>query len=137
MTQILNTFPSLLTYVLVAPLILRLVLGGIFFSAGYLKIFKYRERSIEMFQSAGFPKPVSFMWTIALLELLGGFFLIIGMWTQISALIIAIISIGGLIIKMRHPGILHQTVDFYLFAIAIAISLMFSGAGFFSIDLPL
>lgn len=137
MMQILNTFPDLLTYALVAPFILRLVLGGIFLSAGYLKIFKYRERSVEMFKSAGFPKPVSFMWTIAILEFVCGFFLIVGLWTQISALIIALISIGGLIIKTRHPGILHQTIDFYLFAIAIAISLMFSGAGFFSIDLPL
>lgn len=137
MIHILSVFPSFLTYGLVAPLILRLVLGGIFLSAGYLKIFKHRDATISMFQSAKFPKPLFFMWLVAYTELVCGFFLVLGLWTQVSALLIAIISLGGLIIKLRNPGLLHQTTDFYIFALAIAISLMFSGAGFLSIDLPL
>ncbi|MFA6077994.1 MAG: DoxX family protein [Candidatus Paceibacterota bacterium] len=137
MIQLLSVFPSFLTYGLVAPLILRLVLGGIFLSAGYLKIFKHRESTISMFKSANFPKPLFFMWLVAYTELICGFFLILGLWTQVSALLIAIISLGGLIIKLRKPSLLRQTTDFYIFALAIAISLLFSGAGFFSIDLPL
>jgi putative oxidoreductase len=105
--------------------------------AGYLKIFKRRNSTISMFESANFPKPIFFMWLVALTEMIGGFFLIIGLWTQVSALLIAVISLGGLIIKLRNPDILRQTVDFYIFALVIAMSLMFSGPGFFSVDLPL
>lgn len=133
----LNTFPSLLTFGLAAPFILRVVLGIIFILAGYIKIFKKRGDSIHMFSEAAFPDPVFFFWLVATVEILGGLALVLGFGTQIAAILIGLISLGGLIIKIRKPELLRQTLDFYIFALVIAISLLFTGAGFWAFDLPL
>ena len=133
----LNAFPTLLTYGLAGALVLRIALGGIFLMAGYLKIFRRREATVSLFSDAGFPAPVFFAWFVGLTELLGGLALIAGFGTQIAAAVIALISLGGLIIKIRRPELLRQTADFYIFALAIALSLMLTGAGFLAFDLPL
>lgn len=133
----LNTFPSLLTFSLAAPFILRVVLGIIFILAGYIKIFKKRNDSVNMFSVAGFPVPVFFFWLVALVEVIAGAALVIGFGTQIAAILIGLITLGGLFIKIRKPELLRQPIDFYVFALAIAISLTLTGAGFWAFDMPL
>ena len=133
----LNAFPSLLAYGLLSSFILRLALGGIYLHAGYLKIFKRREATVGFFAQLNFPSPRFFMWLVGLTELVGSLFLIAGFGTQIVAILFAIISLGGLIIKVRRGDLLAQSVDFFIFALAISMALIFSGAGFLAVDLPL
>lgn len=133
----LNPFPFFLAYGLLAPFIIRVVLGLIFVLAGYLKIFKRREAALRIFAEVRFPAPAFFMWLVALIELAGGALLVAGLWTQVAAMAIALISLGGLIIKVRRSDLLPQTVDFYVLTLVMSLSLVLSGAGAFAMDLPL
>ena len=133
----LNTFPYLLTFGLVAPFIIRLALGAVFIHAGYLKIYKRREETTALFSGINFPSPVSFVWAISLIEILAGLALIAGFGTQIAAMLIFAVSLGGLVVKIRHSELLKQSIDFYIFALVMSLSLVFTGAGFFAFDLPL
>ncbi len=133
----LNTFPSLLTFGLIAPFIIRVVLALIFIHAGYLKIFKRRELAVSLFENLKFPAPAVFVWVISLVEILAGLSLLAGFGTQIAAIFIFVISLGGLVLKLRMDDLLKQSVEFYIFAMVMSLSLVFSGAGFFAVDLPL
>ncbi|MEK7614666.1 MAG: DoxX family protein [Patescibacteria group bacterium] len=133
----LNTFPSLLTFGLLAPFIIRVVLALVFIHAGYLKIFERRESTVSLFENLKFPAPAVFVWVISLAEIFAGLFLLAGFGTQIAAIFIFIISLGGFAVKVYRGELLKQSVDFYIFAMVMSLSLVFSGAGFFAVDLPL
>ena len=106
--DMLNPFPSLLDFAILAPLILRLALGVVVGSQGYKLL-------------AGKKLPAL---TLLVLSAL----VIIGLGTQIAALLILI----GYVITS-----LQQKTDKYLLIMASAASLLFLGAGPFSLDLPL
>lgn len=133
----LNTFPALLSFGLIAPFILRLALGGIFILSGYAKTFKKRDAFSFVFEELGLPTPFIFAWTFGLIELIGGTLLVVGFGTQAVAIIFSIITTLSLVIKVRRRDLLKQSMSFYIFALAISLSLIFSGAGFLAFDLPL
>ena len=133
----LNPFPSLLAFGLFAPFILRLALGGIFLHAGYLKLFKNRDVSRKMFSKIGLPFPGFFFWLVAIVELAGSLFILAGFETQIAAILLSLVSLGGLIVKTRHKELLPQSSDFYVLTLAISLALILFGAGKISFDLPL
>jgi putative oxidoreductase len=132
----LNTFPSLLTFGLLAPFILRLVLGIIFLYAGYMKITR-KDQTAHILSSLNYPNPKVTAWVLGLIQVVSSVALIVGFLTQIAAGIILIISLGGLIVKTRHGELIKQSIGFSLFAVAISASLIFTGAGFWAFDLPL
>ena len=133
----LNTFPLLLAYGLVAPFIIRITLGLLYLSAGYIKTFARRETCISMFRELGSTKPLFFVLTVGILELLGGVCLILGFKTQVAAIALSLLALGFLVIKLRRRDVLKQGVSFYVLVLAMSLSLLFSGAGFLAIDLPL
>jgi len=63
--------------------------------------------------------------------------LILGFYTQISALILAIITFAETYIEYKESAILKRNLIFYIILFAILLSLLLSGAGAFAIDLPL
>ncbi len=105
----LSVFPTLLDWWLVAPVILRAALGLAFIHEAYA------ERQTQKI--------------IALIKLLAGGLLILGLTTQAAALVGAIICLYEL---WRR-----ETNDSRLLKLAIAVSLLFLGPGFFTLDLPL
>lgn len=115
-----NIFPELLTYGLIAPFILRLALGWQFVNSGYKKIKENTNRS-----AGGQLKN----W----LEITIGGLLIVGFATQIAALLASMFILVSLINKQND----NQRPSNDLIRLAIAISLLFSGAGLPAIDLPL
>ena len=133
----LNPFPEFLTYGLLAPLFLRLVLGIIFVNLGYLKF--GREKAIwRRFFDLTLFKPAG-LWVglFALIQIVGGLMLIAGFYTQIAALVFVVITLLELYVEKREPVLLNRNFVFYLLLFAISLSLLFSGAGFFAFDLPL
>lgn len=115
--QTLAIFPHLLSYPLLAYMLLRLVL-----IYGFGKILWLRRS-----------KKYSF---IAFLEVIPSALLLIGLWSQIALLgIIAFLIIEKFVDKKE--SIVDQNLDFKIVLVVIAISLMFLGPGSFSIDLPL
>lgn len=108
----LSLFPRLLDLQFYAPLLLRLALGAFFLIHGYPKLFKAQLRFI------------------GLLEFIAGILLIIGLFTQVAALVLAIELL--IIIVWFKRG---QELDFVL--LIMALTLLVLGPGAWAIDLPL
>jgi putative oxidoreductase len=118
----LNTFPALLDYSLLAPFILRVVAGIIFLDFGILSLKK---------------EPSKLLKVAGIIEIVGGVLLILGLLTQVSALVLAILTFIEAYIEYRDPEILKMDFIFYILLLSITLSLLLSGAGSFAIDLPL
>ncbi len=133
----LAVFPELLNYQLLAPLILRLVLGFILINLGYAKFKLERERWEIAFEALRLKPKEVFVSAFALVEILGGIALIVGFYTQVAALIFALLTFIELYMEQKEEVLLKRDAVFYLLLFAIALSLLFTGAGFFAFDLPL
>ena len=135
----LNIFPELLTFYLLAPFLLRVASGAIFVYFGYTKIFRERARRIAFLQKIVFGGGggAAMFWIISLAELIGGALLVAGLYTQFAALALAVITLGALAVKLWKPKLLDNSVEFYVLLLAVLISLLFLGAGFWALDLPL
>ena len=133
----LNPFPELLSYGLLAPLILRMVLGIIFINLGFLKLGREKKLWTSFLHITPI-KPAGFwLRVIALVQIVGGLMLVAGFYTQIAALVFSIITIFEIYVENREPVLLNRNLIFYILILSISLSLLFSGAGFLSIDLPL
>lgn len=133
----LNTFPTLLAYSLFAPMILRISLGIILIGIGITSIFEKRELFKAYFISQKFPYANIVVWIFGIAEIISGVFLIIGLSTQIVAIIAVFLLLNIYSFESRDDRLLPYTPSTYLILSIVALSLLFSGAGFFAIDLPL
>ena len=116
----LSIFPDLLTYGLLAPFIIRVAL------ALYALAFAWKITAKAVRQ-----KNFSF-WVLAraVPAWIGGFLILFGVATQIGAIILVLWTLAELKIGRED-----RTVS--LFALAMALSLLFSGAGFLAFDMSL
>jgi uncharacterized membrane protein YphA (DoxX/SURF4 family) len=133
----LNPFPELLTYGLLAPFILRLVLGYLFINLGYLKLTSEKNRWLISLETLRLKPAILFVKIFALIEIAGGVMLVLGAYTQIAALVLALLTFAELYVEYKEESLLKRNLVFYLLIFAISISLLFSGAGFFAFDLPI
>ncbi len=133
----LSMFPDLLTFWLIAPFLLRITAGFIFIYFGYTKIWKERERRVSFFNKIGFGNGSIFFWIISLAELIGGILLVLGVFTQATAIMLSFIILGAIYTKIRQPDLLDNSLEFFILLFAVLLSLLFLGAGFWAIDLPL
>ena len=121
----LSLFPSLLSWSQISPLIIRLTLGITLAWFGYQKI---RGKG----KSSGSNSAV-----YGGVEIFVSIFLIIGLFTQLAALVNAIILIIKLGFKAREGKLLSDGVNYYIILLVMCVSLMVTGAGLFAFDLPL
>jgi uncharacterized membrane protein YphA (DoxX/SURF4 family) len=133
----LNPFPELLTYSLLAPLILRVVAGFIFINLGYLKLNSEKSRWVLSFEGLRLKPALFFVKAFAFIEISGGALLILGLYTQIAALALAFFTFGQLYVEYKEETLLKRNLAFYLLLFAITFSLLLSGAGRPAFDLPL
>ena len=130
----LTIFPSLLSYALVAPFIMRLVVG-LFFVRESFRSHTNKKLSCE---KIGFLKCSSLLaWLQTAVELIFGVLVLVGLFTQIDAIVIGLFSIAMIFAKMKNVTISNESKTFYFVIFAICLSLLFSGAGFLAFDLPL
>ncbi len=134
----LNTFPELLNYSILSATILRLVLAFVLISTG-IEIIKPTKRALFMayFESKQYPLASFLPWKFAIAQIMLGVFFFFGFFTQVVALIAIYILFCLFYIENRAEKILPHTSAFYLAMIAIALSLLLTGAGAFAVDLPL
>ena len=121
----LSVFPTLLSYEQLAPFILRLVLGITLAYFGYQKIRGTGGSSGSNSKIYGG------------VEVIIAAFLVIGLWTQLAALLNVIILIIKIGFKIRDKAFLTDGINYYILLLAIAVSLLFLGAGSYAFDLPL
>ena len=133
----LNVFPDLLNYSLLAPFILRLVIGVIFLDLGMLKFKSEKQRWLASFETLGLRPTTLFVPLYGLLQIVGGLMLIAGLWTQVAALAFVIFTGAELYIEWSAREVLKRDMVFYLLVFVISLSLLLTGAGAYAIDIPL
>ncbi len=82
-------------------------------------------------QGLGLPAPGVLAWLVALAETLGGAFLVLGLFTQVAALLVAVVMLCATVLVHLPNGFLASDggVEFTLLLFLAAVSLVLSGAG--------
>lgn len=133
----LNPFPDLLNYALLAPFLLRVVLGLVFIDLGVLKFRGEKRRWITTFEALRLRPARTFVPLYGALQVAGGVLLLIGLWTQVAALVFALFTFSELYVEWTEGDVLKRDLSFYLFLFVISVSLLLTGAGAFAFDIPL
>ena len=108
--------------------IIRLVAGSIFIFHGVQKL-SNMEGTVAFFASLGFGAFLA--WAVAIIELLGGISLILGIFTKVfGALLSAIMIVAILKVKLAL-GFSAAEIDLML--LAVSVSVLFSGCGRYSV----
>lgn len=133
----LNTFPELLSYSPLAPFILRVILGLIFLDLGILKFRSEKNRWIASFEALHLSPAAMLVSILGAIEIIGGILLLVGLYTQIAALIFVVFTGTELFLEYKEATLLKRNIVFYVLLFAIALSLLLTGAGAFAFDIPL
>lgn len=139
MLAMLNPFPELLVLsFILAPFMLRLALGGLFLYAGWQHLSREKRASAASALRVEWGAlGTYFIWVLGIVEVLVGLGLLLGLLTQIAALVGGLIALKLLLFRKRYPVIASGSAQFYILAIAICLSLLISGAGGLAFDVPL
>jgi uncharacterized membrane protein YphA (DoxX/SURF4 family) len=132
----LNPFPELLVYGLIAPFIVRLALGS---SLLYLAVEHYRGRRdiAELLRPLMGRSGRGVAVVLSLFELIAGALLLVGAWTQLAALLAMALTLKPLFLKAHLKGLMPYEKTTYGLMFLMAFSLLLSGAGAFAFDIPL
>ena len=134
----LNIFPSLLDFSLLAPLILRVVVGVLFLRFGIHKFFKKNSPECKVyFKSLGLSDNRGFIILVGIIEVIGGLALVIGAYAQVAALVLGVISLFTYVLMKTKRVTLSHTEDFFFLLFVINLTLFITGAGVYAFDLPL
>lgn len=133
----LNPFPDLLVYSMLAPFILRIVAGLVFIDLGILLFKGEKERWLTSLSVLRIPNPKMTAKILGGIEVIGGVALIFGFYTQIAALVLALLTFCEAYVEYKYPIVLKRNLVFYVMLLAIVLSLLLSGAGRPAFDLPL
>jgi len=133
----LNPFPELLAFGLLATFVIRVFLGLLFLRFGIFKIKRDRSEKLRFFESAGLRPAKVFLYGTAFIEIIGGAMLLIGIYTQIASIALSVLMAGAVLIKVRNPESLKNDLGYYVLLFIATLSLLFLGAGLFAFDLPL
>lgn len=114
-------------------LIMRVMIGLMFATHGYQKIFGGRmEGFTGAVESMGFPAPALFAYAAALSELVGGVLIALGLGTRIMAIFAAVtMFVAAFVAHAQDPFDVKEKALVFL---AFFIGLVFTGAGQYSLD---
>lgn len=121
---------------LFAYFLLRLCLGLVLLYLG-MTHFSYRDELQYVLRLSWWPWGKTTTLLFASGEIIFALLLLVGAWTQVAALLVAIMSVKMLL--LRH-WFNHHTIPsklFYLLLCGASLSLVITGAGVFAVDLPL
>ncbi|MDR7235440.1 DoxX family protein [Neobacillus drentensis] len=120
----------------IGALILRVTLGAIFFIHGVVKFQGGIENTAGWFESLGLPGATAY--GVALLEIIGGILLIIGLATRLVAALFALLMIGATVKVKLAIGLLGNGqmagYELDLAFLAIAVYLVINGSKLFSLS---
>lgn len=105
-------------------LVLRVVLGGIFLYHGIGKLTNM-EQTIGFFQMMHFS--TFWAWVVAIVETGAGLAVIVGIWTRVSAMFLAIIMIVAIVSVKAGKGFQAAEIDIVLLGLSLSIALIGCG----------
>jgi putative oxidoreductase len=121
-----------------APLVLRVVLGGLFIWHGIDKFDAGISMVEEMFTMWGVPAPGLAAPLVAVVEIVGGIALVLGLATRVAAMLLSVVMIGALIYVKQDLGIISAGpmpgAELDLALLAGLVALVVLGPGRFSLD---
>lgn len=120
------------------PLLLRVVIGGLFLYHGFKKFDDGIAMAKLMFDMSGVPAPDLAAPLTAVVEIVAGAALIVGLGTRVAAALLGIVMIGALLYVKTDLGIISTETmpgaELDLALLAGLVALMATGAGSVSID---
>ncbi len=133
----LSIFPSALAYGFFAPTLLRLAAG---ISIVYMGTFMLQERTtlahVRTIPVIG-RVPQWLIWLTSIIYAIVGIALIAGFYTQVAAILGALISLKHAVGHPKYDEYLPLSLGANLLILAICLSLIVTGAGAIAFDLPL
>lgn len=118
------------TYPHLGLVMIRLVLGVIFFSHGFIKFSDGIANTVAFFETIGISGFLAYV--VGSIELVGGVLMILGLGTRIVSVLFSIILIGALITVKRSTGMLGgYELDIAL--LSMSLSLIIGGGGTYSL----
>lgn len=101
--------------------IIRLVLGAIFLMHGIQKL-QHMDMTVGFFNQIGFA--AFWAWVVAIVETLAGVMMVLGFWTGIAGLLLAIVMLVAMVkVKLPMGGIQAAEIDLMLLASSLGIAL--------------
>ncbi|OQP04976.1 oxidoreductase [Geobacillus sp. 46C-IIa] len=116
--------------------LLRIVTGFIFFVHGWVKWQRGLEETAASFLAIGLPSALAYVVTIV--ELAGGWAMMLGLGTRLMAAAFAIIMIGAIVTVKADAGLLGSGREtgyaFNLALLAMSVHLWLNGSRLWSLD---
>ena len=132
----LSLFPYLLDFQFYGPTLLRLALGVIVLAHGWQKLVSDKTRFAGWLESMKFKPGKFWAWLVTLTEFFGGILLVLGLFTQLAAIILAVEFLVILLWVQRGKAFVGgREFDFLIFAALLALLVL--GPGALAFDLPL
>lgn len=120
---------------------LRALIGLALMYHGWLKVIHGMEGFGESIAKMGSPfdyAPLFFAWLAVLTGLLGGFFILLGLWTRYAAIALIIVLCGAAFVhNAGHPIIQPgdaNTMELPLLYLTAVVAIFIMGAGRYSVD---
>lgn len=112
----------------IALLVTRLLIGGIFINAGWMKVTNM-EMILGFFGALGIPTFLTYI--VAYGELIAGILLVLGLFTRYASLFVAVVIIVATFLTFKNAP---DTLAGHLAIIAAAVALIGTGAGKFAVN---
>lgn len=134
-----NLFPTMFLS-LVAHAILRIFIGTILVSLGIRHYRRNRTAVTHIIRErfpllSGLAPYIALKW--ALFEVIIGLMFIGGIYTQVAAILCALLSIKMLLLRNMLPYPLIPQPMFWFLTLGVSLSLFITGAGVFAFDIPI
>ncbi|MFS0823867.1 DoxX family protein [Bacillus sp. 1P02SD] len=117
-------------------LIIRVVLGITFFVHGLVKFQDGIENTVGWFDSIGLPGVLAY--GVAVIELVGGIMLVLGLFSRIVSILFAIVMVGAIVKVKLAIGFLGNGqmagYELDLAFLAMAVMLAITGSKAFALD---